>query len=147
MQQQDPPDQNEEMWLVFISHAGMDMWVAKQISKEIEARGAKTFLDEANISVGEDFEDGILRALDRAKELLVLLTPWSLNRPYVWAEIGAAWSKRMPIIGVLHGLTPEQFNQQPGVPLILKRRDLISINQLDQYLSELGERVTMKGQR
>jgi TIR domain-containing protein len=141
MQVHDPPEQSEEKWLVFISHAGTDTWVAKQISKEIEACGAKTFLDEVNISVGEDFEDSILRALDQANELLVLLTPWSLKRPYVWAEIGAAWIKRMPVIGVLHGLTPEELNVQSGIPLILKRRDLINLNDLDQYLSELAERV------
>ncbi len=74
-------------WLVFISHASTDTWVAKRIAEKIEACGASTFLDEAHIAVGEDFEERILQALDRANELLVLLTPWSLNRPYVWSVL------------------------------------------------------------
>jgi hypothetical protein len=121
--------QAKRTWLVFISHAGTDTWVAKRISEQIEARGAKTFLDEAHIAVGEDFEERILHALDQADELLVLLTPWSLKRPYVWAEIGAAWHKRISIIGVLYGLTPEELYTQAGVPILLKRRDLVDINQ------------------
>ena len=87
------------VWTVFISHSGTDTWVAQQIAREIEACGAVPFLDEANIAVGDDFEDRILDALEESKELVVLLTPWSLSRPYVWAELGAAWVRRIPIIG------------------------------------------------
>lgn len=136
-----PTDQPQHKWLVFISHSGTDGWVAKRIAEQIEACGAKTFLDEAHIAVGQDFEDRILRALDQASELLVLLTPWSLKRPYVWAEIGAAWGKRTPIIGVLYGLTPEELEAQVGVPLMLKRRDLTDINQFDVYLTQLRGRI------
>ncbi len=142
----DQPQQAERAWLVFISHAGTDTWVAKRIAEKIEACGAKTFLDEAHIAVGEDFEERILHALDQASEFLVLLTPWSLKRPYVWAEIGAAWGKRTPIIGVLHGLTPEELHTQAGVPILIKRRDLIDLNQLDTYLSQLRERISAKRQ-
>src|SRR5437879_6799513 len=91
--------------LVFVSHSGMDTWVAKQIAREIEARGATPFLDEAQVDVGADFEEDILDFLERAHELVVLLTPWALERPYVWAEIGAAWGRRIPIVALLLGLT------------------------------------------
>jgi len=75
--------------LVFVSHSGPDTWVAKQIAREISACGATPFLDEAHIEVGADFEEDILAFLEKAHELVVLLTPWALERPYVWAEIGA----------------------------------------------------------
>ncbi len=142
----DQPQQAESAWLVFTSHAGTDTWVAKRIAEKIEACGAKTFLDEAHIAVGEDFEERILHALDNASELLVLLTPWSLKRPYIWAEIGAAWYKRITIIGVLYGLTPGKLHAQAGVPILIKRRDLIDINRLDTYLLQLRERISTKGQ-
>jgi hypothetical protein len=143
----DQPQQAERTWLVFISHAGTDTWVAKPIAEKIEACGAKTFLDEVHIAVGEDFEERILHALDHASELLVLLTPWSLKRPYIWAEIGAAWYKGIPIVGVLYGLTPEELHAQAGVPILIKRRDLIDINQLDTYLSQLRERISAEEQK
>ena len=128
-------------WLVFISHSSMDTWVARQIAKGVEAAGASTFLDETDVAVSEDFEEKILKALDTAKELLVLLTPWSLTRPYVWAEIGAAWGRRIPIVGVLHGLTPEDLQSNSNVPTLLKRRSLIQLNDIETYLEELAERI------
>ena len=127
--------------LVFVSHSSIDTWVAKQIAKGIEEAGASTFLDETNVNVGEDFEEKILSALNDAAELLVLLTPWSLTRPYVWAEIGAAWGRRIHIVGVLHGLTPEDLQSDPGVPILLKRRDLIQLNDIETYLGQLAERI------
>lgn len=91
-------DQDLERRLVFVSHSGQDTWVAKQIAREIEACGATAFLDEAQVDAGADFEEDILRFLERAHELVVLLTPWALERPYVWAELGAAWGRRIPIV-------------------------------------------------
>src|ERR1022692_3402161 len=65
--------------LVFVSHGGPDTWVAKQIAREIEARGATPFLDEAQVDAGADFGEDILDFLQRAHELVVLLTPWRWN--------------------------------------------------------------------
>jgi len=128
-------------WTVFISHSGTDTWVAQQIAREIEACGAVPFLDEANIAVGDDFEDRILEALEEAQELVVLLTPWALSRPYVWAEIGAAWGRRIPIIAILYGLTAGDIQSNPGVPVIIKRRDFIELNNIGIYLDELRQRI------
>lgn len=71
-----------------MSHSGEDTWVARQIAREIELHGARPFLDKADVDVGAEFEEDIREFLDEADELLVLFTPWSLERPYVWAEIG-----------------------------------------------------------
>ena len=129
--------QNRKHQLIFISHAGIDTWVAARIEEKIQQCGVETFLDEAHISIGEDFEEKILRALDEADELLLLLTPWSLNRPYVWAEFGAAWKRRIPIIGVMYGIKPED----PNIPVLMKRRDMIDINELDRYFDQLKRRI------
>ena len=128
--------------LVFVSHSSVDTWVAKQIAREIEACGATPFLDEAEIDVGADFEEDILAFLEKADELVVLLTPWALDRPYVWAEIGAAWGRRIPIIGLLHGLTTGDLQSRPGVPVLLKKRDVLVLNEIEKYLKQLRRRVT-----
>lgn len=80
--------------LVFLSHSSKDTWVAKQVAREISSCGATPFLDEADIDAGSDFEEDILAFLEKAHELVVLLTPWALDRPYIWAELGAAWGRR-----------------------------------------------------
>jgi hypothetical protein len=127
--------------LVFISHAGEDTWIAQQIAREVTSRGARPFLDQADIDIGAEFEEDLLRSLDRANELIVLFTPWSFERPYVWTEIGAAWFRRIPIVVVLLGITPDDFQSRPNTPVFLKKRDIIQLNQIDQYLNQLGERV------
>jgi hypothetical protein len=127
--------------LVFVSHSGPDTWVAKQIAREIEMRGAMPFLDEAQVDAGADFEEDILNFLERAHELVVLLTPWALERPYVWAEIGAAWGRRIPIVALLLGITPMELQGRPGIPVLLKKRDLLSLNDINVYLEQLEGRV------
>src|SRR5690242_17137883 len=123
--------------LVFVSHSGEDTWVARQIAREISNSGAQPFLDEADVAVGAEFEDKIRDFLDKAHELVVLFTPWALERPYVWAEIGAAWIRRIPIVVVLHGLTATQFKALPNAPVFLKKRDIICLNEIDRYFDQL----------
>jgi len=128
-------------WSVFVSHSSTDTWVARQIARAITDCGATPFLDEAEIGVGADFEDDILAFLAKADELVVLLTPWALDRPYVWAELGAAWGRRIPIIALLLGLSETQLQERPGVPVLVKKRNFVSLNDVDRYFDELRIRV------
>jgi hypothetical protein len=127
--------------LVFVSHSGTDAWVARQIARAISECGANPFLDEAGVGVGEDFEEHILLFLERADELVVLLTPWALDRPYVWAELGAAWGRRIPIVALVYGLSVTELRERPEVPVFLKRRNLLPLNEVDRYFEELRTRV------
>jgi len=121
--------------------------VAKQIGREIERAGAKPFLDEAEVDAGADFEEDILSFLERADELVVLLTPWALDRAYVWAELGAAWGRRIPIVALLQGLTPAELQAKPGIPVLLKKRNLLQLNDIETYLRQLKRRVVIHGTR
>jgi hypothetical protein len=89
---------------------------------------------KADVEAGTEFEDAILEFLSKAHELVVLLTPWRLDRPYIWAEIGAAWGRRIPIVAILHGITPQELQSRPGVPVLIKKRDLIDLNDIDTDL-------------
>ena len=127
----------KKQWLVFISHHGTDTWVARQIEREIKLCGADTFLDQTHISIGEDFEETILITLEKADEFVVLLTPWALSRPYVWTEVGLALGRGIPLIGILYGVRPED----PVVPEFLRRRILVDVNELVEYLNQLKTRI------
>jgi hypothetical protein len=71
----------------------------------------------------------------------VLITPWALERPYVWAELGAAWGRRIPIVALLLGLSAKELRERPGVPVLLNRRNLVPLNDIDRYFKELRARV------
>lgn len=127
--------------LVFVSHTGEDTWVARQIAKGISSTGATTFLDEADIHVGEEFEESIRAALNAADEFMVLYTPWALGSQYVLLEIGAAWLRRIPLVVVLHGISAEDFLSRWKTPVALKERNIIKLNDIDKYFDQLASRV------
>ncbi|MCG8360750.1 MAG: toll/interleukin-1 receptor domain-containing protein [Kiloniellales bacterium] len=126
---------------IFISHSSADTWVAKQIADHIRRCGAECFLDEADIDHGDDFESRILEAAQESSELLVLLTPWATNRPYVWLEMGVFWGSGKRIVAVLHGLSAKDLARDERAPIMLKRTDLVSLNEIDTYFEQLKARV------
>lgn len=99
------------------------------------------FLDETHVDAGADVEEELIDWLERADELVVLFTPWSLDRPYVWSELGAVWSRRKPIIAFVYGITPTDLQNRPGTPLYLKKRNMLTLDDVGKYLAELKERV------
>ena len=90
---------------------------------------------------GDDFEDKILTAVRASQELIVLLTPWAIRRPYIWLEIGAIWGQGQRIVGVLYGLSVKELMTDEGTPALLKRITLVEINKLDEYFDQLAARV------
>ena len=131
----------ETAFQVFISHSSIDTWVARQLARNVESCGGVPFLDEADIEYGDDFEERILAAARASEELIVLLTPWAIKRPYIWLEIGAIWGQGKRIVGVLHGLTANELVTSEGTPALLKRIDLVEINRIDSYFEQLKKRI------
>lgn len=138
------PDRTEKR-LVFISHSSRDTWVARQIARAVEETGAETFLDAVRIGVGADFAAEIREALIRADELLILWTPWSLERPFVWVEAGGAWLRQILIAQVLYGVTTADLRSRSGFPSFLLDRQMVEIDAIDSYLQQLRERVLGAG--
>jgi TIR domain-containing protein len=131
---------------VFISHSSKDTWVATQIAHHIREAGADTFLDEADIEHGDDFDEEIVKASRLCTELLLLLTPWSVERAYVWLEIGFFRHDNKRIVGVLHGLKPEDISADPRIPVLLKKIDLVDINEIGSYFMQIERRVKAAGE-
>jgi hypothetical protein len=48
------------------------------------------------------------------------------------------------VIGVLYGLTAGDLQGQAGTPLLVKKRNLVDINNLDRYFKELKGRIRTK---
>jgi hypothetical protein len=45
---------------------------------------------------------------------------------------------------VVYGLTPEEVLAHADIPIFMKRREFIDINELDKYLAGLRERISKK---
>ena len=122
---------------MFLSHATADKWLARILCEKIEAAGAATFRDDRDIAGGEDIPDAIRDGIASSQELLVLLTPESVDRPWVLMEIGAAWQRgdKMRIVGIRQHVTIEP------IPVMLQSKKIVELNDFDQYLEELVRRV------
>lgn len=122
---------------VFVSHATADKWIAKLLCEKIESTGATSFRDDRDIEGGDDISEAIRKQIKQSKEIVVLLTPASVERQWVTLEVGAAWgwSKRVRILILMY-----HVNVDP-IPDMIKNKNAISLNDFDRYLTELSQRV------
>jgi hypothetical protein len=83
---------------LFISHATSDGDFAVAVKREIEkvfANGISVFCTSSpgTIPVGTDWLSDIEDKLGRAQAVVAIVTPVSVERPWLWFEIGATWGK------------------------------------------------------
>jgi len=83
---------------LFISHATSDGEFANAVKQEVEkvfANGISVFCTSSPgaISVGVDWLSDIEQKLGIAQAVIAIITPVSIERPWLWFEIGATWSK------------------------------------------------------
>jgi hypothetical protein len=127
-----------EGYRVFLSHATVDKWLATTLCERIEAAGATTFRDDRDIDGGDDIPDAIRDAIDESDEMVVLLTPASVNRPWVQTEVGAAWQRRARIVVI------RQYVEIDSIPAMLRSKKGIDLNDLERYVEELRVRARAK---
>jgi hypothetical protein len=87
---------------IFLSHAALDGELAERVrAKLTELRpdiGVFVASRPGDIPAEEDWLRVIQRALRVADAYCVLLTPNSIERPWVWFETGAAWMSDKPLV-------------------------------------------------
>jgi hypothetical protein len=83
---------------VFLSHAATDEPIAALLHAEINrifANGVNVFTSSVPgvVRPGADWLRSIRTNLEQARAVIVLITPISINRPWIWFEVGASWSR------------------------------------------------------
>jgi hypothetical protein len=129
----------KKSYSVFLSHSTKDRWIAKQMANLIEERGreygVKVFLDEKDIEGGESIPESIRKNIQDCSEFLVLLSPYSIDRPWVLIEMGTAWGLEKRIVAIIDKVTPERM------PDIIVQYKAIDLNNFDEYVEQLFKRV------
>jgi TIR domain len=129
---------------IFLSHGGADAWIASQIAARLQDCGAMTFLDNNDLSKGDDFKQVIRVEVGRSDELVALFTPWSIRRNWVWVEIGAAWVTQKRVVIVLYQVTLSDLDTGGG-RAVLNDLNLVDINEIEHYFREVRLRVEGRG--
>jgi hypothetical protein len=91
-------DHRIEKPTLFISHATSDGEFAVAVKEEIErvfANGLKVYCTSSPgaIEVGKDWLGDVETKLNEAQALIVLITPVSVERSWLWFELGASWAR------------------------------------------------------
>jgi len=93
-----PDDHHIEKPRLFVSHATSDGEFANAVKQEIEkvfANGLEVFCTSSpgSIAVGRDWLSEIESRLGTAQAVIAIITPISVERPWLWFELGATWGK------------------------------------------------------
>lgn len=129
-------------YTVFVSHGWHDHWIARQMARNItEHTGADVFIDIFDIESGDRIEEQVRLGLQRCAELVSLLTPWSVDRNWIWSEMAGAWALEKRFVGVTYGVTLEAIDKSHGGLAILSPTNVIELNNFDKYIEELHRRV------
>jgi len=130
---------------LFFSHGGDDTFIVKEFLKpKVESSGANVFLDAGRLDYGDDFRETIFVELAQADELLVLLTPSSIRRPWVIAEIGAMLVRGKRVVALRYGPSESEL-QELGILSLLGTKTLLRMDDFDNYVVQLKRRVTRNG--
>ena len=126
-------------YLVFVSHASQDEWIARRMAEVIERKGrphgVRAFLDARDLASGDRFSDALRDKLQAAEELVVLISSASVGRDWVRHEIGAAWGLGKRIVGVVDKLEASE------VPDGIGQTRVFSINDFDRVAAEIASRA------
>ena len=123
--------------LVFVSHATYDKFLAKVLCEKLESSvvGAATFRDDRDIDGGDSIPETIKAKIRECDELLILLTPESIQHDWIKLEIGMAEILDKRIIPLLYHVDPEV------IPGILRDKRAFRLDEIDDYLQIVSKRV------
>jgi hypothetical protein len=120
------------VYTVFISHSSKENWIVQQISKEIKALGAETWLDMKDLRGGDEIRRSIKRGIRASQEAVVLLSAYSVTSQWVIYEVGIADGQRKRITPILNNIAHDAPLQ--GIKAI-------DLNDFDNFLKELAGRI------
>jgi hypothetical protein len=137
---------------IFISHASKDDEFVRELRLALEAHQLPVWVDSRNLRGGHKLAPEINEAIEQARQVIVVLSPNTVNSPWVRREIQKALEverrpkdegyRVIPLLlpGIEPSALPLWFDEEPaGVRVELKTGGLSEA--LPQILAALGERL------
>lgn len=97
--------------LAFLAHAHEDHELALRIAGALHQHGIRCFIDAWELRAGDSIRQKLQQGLEQCTHFLVLLTPASLKRPWVQAEIDTGFIRMLGgknrFVGIRHGVSPQ----------------------------------------
>jgi hypothetical protein len=117
------------------------------MARLIGEAGATRFIDIFDINIGDRIADRVRIGTLECAELVALLTPWSVDRNWVWTEIAAAWALGKRYAGVTYGVTIEEIEKNHGGLACLGPTNVVALDDFEEYIREMSERMQAEARR
>lgn len=123
-----------------MSHGSHDKWIAQQIARCVRECGVEVRIDAYDLKSGDGVQETLSELLKNAMELVVLFTPYSKNRAWVWMEIGAMLLNGKRVVPIFYGMTKNDLAESGGDGALAGTVER-QLDDFDLYLGELKKRV------
>src|SRR5450631_4172577 len=84
--------------IVFLSYASADAEVANQVCQFLESHGVACWIAPRDVKPGAVYADAIVRAINEASALVLVLSAAAITSEHVSREVERAASKKKPIV-------------------------------------------------
>lgn len=125
---------------VFISHGWHDRWLAERMHEQISAVGAVGFIDIFDVEKGDAIAERVLSGIQTSDELVCLITPWSVDRHWIWTEMGMMFGLKRRVTAIVYGVTLDDIRSSGGAAM-LTDRNVADINEFSDYVRQLKRRL------
>jgi len=124
---------------VFVSYASQDVAVANAVVENLEAHGIKCWIAPRDVKPGAQYADAIVRAINEAKTLVLVLSQSAVGSSHVGREIERAASKHKQVIALRVDTAP----LSPALEYFLSESQWIDVAALGMTaaLSRLSESI------
>lgn len=117
------------------------------MARIISDAGGTPFIDIFDIKIGDRIAERVLEGARECKELVALLTPWSVDRNWVWTEIGVVWGASKRVVGVTYVVTFDEIGKNHGGMACLGPTNVVALDDFDAYIREMSERIRSEASR
>ena len=129
-----PVELSDELKVVFISYSSKETSLAEQTKRVLEKNGISCWLSTESIPGGADYVDDILNAISNCRVVVLLLSSYSQESPWVKREIDTAISEGKIIIP----LHVDNSEVEKSFDFLLKRNQRIeAFERMDSAFDEL----------
>jgi hypothetical protein len=132
-------DDGEVSYDVFLSYSVMDEEDANRLHLFLSEHGVRVYFAKKSLNAGDDFSEGIRKALRQSAELWVLITPGSLQSEWVTTEWGAGWALGKRIVPILLRCEVKQLPQR------LRSLHCADYHEFESLLAQLSARLGREG--
>ena len=130
----------KQVFRVFLSYAITDRVQAHKLRSLLSKRPNLRVFSTEMLSAGENWEPKLRDELSQCDIFLVLLSPSSVDSPWILHELGAAWALNKPIIPIV--TRPGLFSKIPlelsGIQSV-EIKDIEKPEVIDQLLEHYRE--------